>query len=63
MMALSDVRLVLGERLGLRTDEDSARLEQIVAEADDFEDPAVMAAMIYDLLTWLQESVAQALLR
>lgn len=63
MMALSDVRLVLGERLGLRTDEDSARLEQVVAAADDFEDPAVMAAVIYDLLTWLQESVAQALLR
>lgn len=64
MMALADVRLVLGERLGLHTDEDSERLHAMVAEAESFEDdPQLMAAGLYDFVTWLQESTTQALLR
>lgn len=62
MIALTDVRLVLGERLGLRTDEDSDRLHALVESAPDEDDPRVTAALVYDLLTWLQETVAQALL-
>lgn len=62
MIALTDVRLVLAERLGIRTDEDSEHLHAMVEESTDPDDPRVNAALIYDLLTWLQESVAQALL-
>jgi Domain of unknown function (DUF2017) len=62
MIALTDVRLVLGERLGIRTDEDSERLHALVEAGLDDDDPQVTAAIIYDLLTWLQETIAQALL-
>ena len=60
LVALTDVRLVMGERLGLRTDEDSSRLEDL-AEQLDPDDPAVFALSVYDFLTWLQESLTQAL--
>lgn len=62
MIALTDVRLVMGERLGLRTDEDAERLEEVAADLDP-DDPAVFAMSIYDFLTWLQESLTQALTR
>jgi hypothetical protein len=62
VVALTDVRLVLGERLGLRTDEDLDLLEQEVASLDD-DDPAVYALAVYDFLTWLQETLAHALSR
>jgi hypothetical protein len=63
-IGLTDVRLVLGERLGLRTDEDAEALHQrltgvVEGEADD--DSYVLAAY-YDFLTWLQESVTLALM-
>ena len=60
LVALTDVRLVMGERLGLRTDEDSSRLEEL-AEQLEPDDPAVFALSVYDFLTWLQESLTQAL--
>ncbi|WP_338748212.1 DUF2017 domain-containing protein [Janibacter alittae] len=60
MIALTDVRLVMGERLGLRTDEDSERLEE-VADGLAPDDPAVFALSVYDFLTWLQESLTGAL--
>lgn len=60
MIALTDVRLVMGERLGLRTDEDATRLDELV-ESLDPDDPAVFALSLYDFLTWLQESLTQAL--
>ncbi len=57
-VALTDVRLVLAERMGLRTDEDHDRLlEQ--AEADD-EGVSVLLSL-YDFLTWLQETLVTAL--
>ena len=59
-MALTDVRLVMGERLGLRTDDDATRLEQVV-ESLDRDDPVIFALSVYDFLTWLQESLTQAL--
>jgi hypothetical protein len=62
VVALTDVRLVLGERLALRTDEDaSAIADRLGGLAPD--DPQVYLVAIYDFLTWLQESLVQALLR
>lgn len=61
LIALTDVRLVLGERLGLREDRDVDDLERLVEELPD-DDPVVHAATVYDFLTWLQETLAQALL-
>ena len=60
LVALTDVRLVMGERLGLRTDDDATRLEQVV-ESLDRDDPVIFALSVYDFLTWLQESLTQAL--
>lgn len=61
LTALTDVRLVLGERMGLRTDED---LEALEAAADDLDrdDPLAYALAVYDFLTWLQETLASAML-
>lgn len=61
VVAMTDVRLVLGERLGLRTDEDATRVEELL-EALDPDDPMVYALAVYDFLTWLQETLSQALL-
>ncbi len=65
-VALTDARLILGERLGLRTDEDSDRLhEQLEAAlAGEVElDPGTAQKMAYyDFLSWLQESVTTALM-
>ncbi len=61
VVALTDVRLVLGERLGLRTDEDAARVDELLGTLDP-EDPVVYALAVYDFLTWLQETLAQSML-
>ncbi|MFK5583623.1 MULTISPECIES: DUF2017 family protein [unclassified Serinicoccus] len=65
-MGLTDARLILGERLGLRTDEDSVRLHEELeaALAGESEiDPATAQKMAYyDFLSWVQESVTTALL-
>lgn len=61
MMGLADVRLVLGERLDLRTDEDSDLLHAELERASAIADPRLLMAAYYDFLTWLQESVALAL--
>ena len=61
VIALTDVRLVLGERLGLREDADVDRLEEDLADADD-DDPRLHAMSVYDFLTWLQETLATAML-
>ncbi len=60
LVALTDIRLVMGERLGLRTDEDAARMEEVVAELEP-DDPAVFVLSVYDFLTWLQETLTGAL--
>ncbi|PWJ54889.1 protein of unknown function [Quadrisphaera granulorum] len=61
LVSLTDVRLVLAERLGLRTDEDA---DAVLAEAATStpEDPRVWMASVYDFLTWLQESLVAALM-
>lgn len=67
VVALTDVRLLLGERLGLRTDEDADalqdRLEAASERQDSSEDdPELYLAAYYDFMTWLQESLTQALM-
>jgi len=62
VVALVDVRLLLGDRLGLRTDEDAEALQGYLAQAA-LEDPRASMVAYYDFLTWLQESLTQALLR
>jgi hypothetical protein len=59
LVALTDVRLVLGERLELRDDTDLDRLAGVAAEAPD--DALAYALAVYDFLTWLQETLATAL--
>jgi uncharacterized protein DUF2017 len=60
IVALTDVRLVLGERLELRTDEDAEELAAALSEFDE-DDPRGYLMAIYDFLTWLQESLVHAL--
>jgi hypothetical protein len=61
VVALTDVRLLLGERLGLRTDDDADDLQDRL-EAATPDDPRLYLASYYDFLTWLQESLIQALM-
>jgi hypothetical protein len=61
VVALTDTRLLLGERLGLRSDEDSDALQDRLEAASE-EDPRLYLAACYDFLTWLQESLIQALM-
>ena len=60
VIALTDVRLVLGERLGLKQDEDLELIGEQVSSLEE-DDPAVYALAVYDFLTWLQETLAHAL--
>jgi hypothetical protein len=61
LIALTDTRLLLGERLGLQTEEDTERLARDFAAAD-LDDPTLYAVAVYDFLTWLQESLTGALM-
>jgi hypothetical protein len=61
LTALTDVRLVLGERMGLRTDDDVEVLEAAAQDLDP-DDPLGYALAVYDFLTWLQETLASAML-
>lgn len=58
--ALNDVRLVLAERLGLETEEDA---EAIHAQDDwsKAETTDEYLALVYNFVTWFQESLMQAL--
>lgn len=60
LISLTDVRLVLGERLGLKHDDDVELLEEQASSLPP-DDPAVYALAVYDFLTWLQETLAHAL--
>ena len=61
VVALTDVRLLLGERLGLRTDEDAEALQDRLERASE-DDRDLHLAAAYDFLTWLQETLLQALM-
>jgi hypothetical protein len=60
--ALTDVRLVLAERLGVRTEEDAALLHEVLDELDE-DDPRAWLAAVYDFLTWLQETLVAVLVQ
>lgn len=62
VVSLVDVRLLLGDRLGLLTDEDADALHRYVDNAGP-DDPRASLGAYYDFLTWLQESLTQALMR
>ena len=58
-VALTDVRLLLADRLGLHTDDDIEALEgAIIADA---EHDLAYPYTVYDFLTWLQDSMVGAL--
>ena len=68
LKGLTDVRLVLAERLGLRTEEDAAALHASLHDVDPDEPPGrdpvqehwrVMAGL-YEALTWWQELLVAA---
>ena len=61
LMALTDVRLLLGERMGMRTEEDAARLHDALETIAD-DDPLGYALAWYDFLTWMQESLTHAVM-
>ncbi len=66
VVALTDVRLVLASRMGLEVDEDHERLEALAAAeaAEEDEQPGGVAFLlaVYDFLTWLQETLVEALM-
>ncbi len=59
--ALTDVRLVLASRLGIETDDHAQRLHAEVALAssggDSVDRERVWLGMLYEALTWLQDSL------
>ncbi len=59
--ALNDVRLVLADRLGIESDADAERLHGIDdwAKADDVD---TYLALVYNFVSWLQETLMQAML-
>lgn len=59
LVSITDVRLVLAERLGLHTEDDVERLEAEIAAGEAAE--AAPVILTYDFLTWLQETLAGAL--
>jgi len=59
MKALTDVRLVLGERLELRTDEDAEKLHERLW-AEDGNESWLATASIYEVLTSWQEYLIAA---
>lgn len=62
MMALTDVRLVLAERLGVHTDADAEALHEHVESMEIPSSERDVTAMYYDFVTWLAESLTVAYL-
>jgi hypothetical protein len=60
--SLTDVRLVLAERLGIETDDDAEALHERDPDDLDPDDPLDWLAMVYDFVTWVQESLTEVLL-
>ena len=64
LRGLTDVRLVLAQRLGISTDEDAEFLHAAVAAgAGDAGAPWAQAAELYDVVTYLQEELVRALVK
>jgi hypothetical protein len=62
LKSLTDLRLVLGERLGLRTDDDATRLGAMLMVGIEPYEGWQPLAVTYELLQHLQESLVQALM-
>ena len=73
VVALTDVRLVLGERLDLHSDADADALAERLAQLTggpageeqdlgEAEEALALLSAYYDFLTWLQESITAALM-
>lgn len=60
--SLTDVRLVLADRLGVRTEADAEALHERDPDDADPDDPAAWLAMVYEFTTWVQESLSGVLL-
>jgi hypothetical protein len=60
LKAMTDVRLVLAERLGLHSDEDAVRIHSTVALLAAEQHPMATLALLYDVLTWWQECLVDA---
>jgi hypothetical protein len=63
VVALTDLRLVLASRLGLERDEDHDRLAAAAraSTGDPADNQAAFLLMVYDFLSWLQETLVEAL--
>lgn len=64
--ALTDVRLVLSERLGIETDEDAEAVYKTATRrrrAGDDDEVRAALASLYMALTWLQESLMSVMLK
>jgi hypothetical protein len=62
LKGLTDVRLVLAERLGIRSDEDAEFLHAAVAAGgDEGDNPWAQTAGLYDVVTFLQEDLVHAM--
>ena len=62
LKGLTDVRLVLAERLGIHSDEDAEFLHAAVAAGGDGgENPWAQTAGLYDVVTFLQEDLVHAI--
>jgi Domain of unknown function (DUF2017) len=60
LKGLTDVRLVLAQRLGIATDEDAEFLHAAVAAGAGDQDAAwAQAATLYDVVTYLQEDLVR----
>ena len=59
--ALTDVRLVLAERLGLRTDADAEALAVALSDPHGVDRPRRGLGDLYEALTWWQETLVRAM--
>lgn len=59
--ALNDVRLVLSQRLGIESEEDSVRVGRLT-DAAHVQTPEEYMGLVYNLISWVQDTIMQALL-
>ena len=59
--ALNDVRLVLAERLQIRSEEDSARVAEVL-DASEVETPEEYMSLVYNLISWVLDTLMGALM-
>ncbi|NHU84572.1 DUF2017 domain-containing protein [Kocuria sp. JC486] len=62
--ALNDVRLVLATRLHVESSDDARRIEELAASVDvnDVDDPETYMSVVYGFVSWLLNSLVEAML-